>query len=310
MQLWVLLALLAVFVGLYLSPWSQRKHVVPTRNSKPDPKEFFINKQGLAIFHTESKVADEKARIYLVHGLSEHIGRYKEMTKRFNEIGFSVYGMDHQGHGRSDGGRIHVEAFEDYADDYIQYIDDTLPSDYKKPVFIFGHSLGGLIATRVLFRKQELFNAASLSGPAIIVHPSTASPVLTMAARVIAPLLPQLPVVPLNASAISRRPEVVEDYLADPLVHHGGLKPHASVQSIDAAAETQARLKEITIPIMVQVGMRDTLCDPNVGKFVHEHVSSTDKKVVEYPQALHEIFLEPEREEAYAALLGWFEAHL
>ena len=54
--------------------------------------------------------------------------------------------MDHQGHGKSLGDRAHVENFQNFVDDAIQFVkiivNEYINSlDYSCPTFLMGHSM-------------------------------------------------------------------------------------------------------------------------------------------------------------------------
>ena len=57
---------------------------------------------------------EPKAILLVVHGLAEHSGRYMNLVNHLVPSGYAVYGMDHMGHGKSDGKRVFVERFQDY----------------------------------------------------------------------------------------------------------------------------------------------------------------------------------------------------
>jgi alpha-beta hydrolase superfamily lysophospholipase len=64
---------------------------------------------------------DVKAVLLIVHGLGEHSGRYMNVVNHFVPFGYAIYGLDHIGHGKSDGVREVVERFEDYTDNLTIY---------------------------------------------------------------------------------------------------------------------------------------------------------------------------------------------
>ena len=57
---------------------------------------------------------EPKATLLVVHGVGEHSGRYMNVVNHLVPSGYGVYGMDHIGHGKSDGERVYVERFQDY----------------------------------------------------------------------------------------------------------------------------------------------------------------------------------------------------
>lgn len=83
---------------------------------KADPSlfpQYFVS-QGLWLYHRQWIVAKPRAIVFLCHGFAEHSGRYEHVARRLNAEGFSVYSLDHQGHGQSEGDRAYVEKFESY----------------------------------------------------------------------------------------------------------------------------------------------------------------------------------------------------
>jgi len=95
-----------------------------------------------------------RAVLLVVHGLGEHSGRYMNVVNYFVPLGYAVYGFDHIGHGRSEGEREVVERFTDYTDTLAIYCELVKGWQTGKPIFLLGHSMGGLIATHYLLDHQ------------------------------------------------------------------------------------------------------------------------------------------------------------
>ncbi len=91
-----------------------------------------------------------------------------------------------------------------------------------KPVFLLGHSMGGLIvATLAVFRNPAV-RGMVLSGPTLIIGEDV-PPLLVKIAPLVGRLLPRLKVVKLDSASISRDTEVATAYDSDPLVYREGL---------------------------------------------------------------------------------------
>jgi dipeptidyl aminopeptidase/acylaminoacyl peptidase len=118
---------------------------------------FFENKQGLWIHYRRWTVSNPKGVIFIMHGAFEHIDLYNHIAESLNEQGFDVYGLDHQGHGQSDGDPAYVEQFSDYVDDAVLFV-QNIQRNYKKqlPNFILGHSMGGLITLLILMHQHKV----------------------------------------------------------------------------------------------------------------------------------------------------------
>jgi predicted dienelactone hydrolase len=82
----------------------------------------FVNKDRLRIYFRAwlPQSSPPLGLVIIAHGFGEHIGRYEHIAGALTRAGFVVYGLDHQGHGRSEGDRAFVVRFSDYADDVLQ----------------------------------------------------------------------------------------------------------------------------------------------------------------------------------------------
>ena len=152
--------------------------------------------------------------VVIAHGYGEHIERYDHVARALRARGAAVYGPDHLGHGRSAGERVLIADLEHVVDDVGRVVECAQSADPGLPVVLLGHSMGGLIATRLAQRAERRRLAGlALSGPAIGLGPA-------LAQMIDAGLADQ----PLDVTALSRDAAVGEAYAADPLVWHGAWK--------------------------------------------------------------------------------------
>lgn len=163
---------------------------------------------------------EPKAVLMVVHGLAEHSGRYMNIVDRFVPAGYAVYGIDHIGHGKTDGRRAYVERFRDYTRTLKTYFDRIQDWQPEKPVFLVGHSMGGLIGAAYALKHQDELAGCVLSGPGIKV-PDDISPAVIFIGKILSVLLPKAGLIQLDAEGVSRDPAVVEAYVNDPLVYSG-----------------------------------------------------------------------------------------
>ena len=126
---------------------------------------YFKNKQGQSIFH-QQWLPDNKpnAMLLICHGLNEHSGRYHHLAKFFTEKGYGVFGFDQIGHGKSDGTRSFVKDFPTFTDPILVSLDKIKEINPDVPIFLLGHSLGGLICISFLIDYQEIIQGAVISG--------------------------------------------------------------------------------------------------------------------------------------------------
>jgi len=252
---------------------------------------------------------DVRAGILLVHGLGEHSSRYTHVAEHLTSKGFAVHTLDHYGHGKSDGQPGYVERFSVFLDGVTALLHKVQSENPEKPLFLVGHSMGGLIAASLLLEQQDAFRACVLSGPAM--KSDQAPPAIVMALiRLISVLAPTAPLIQLDASGVSRDPDVVKAYMNDPLVHHGKLSARLLSEMSATMKSTLARAGEVRAPIILMHGDADLLTAPSGSVELHARAGSKDKTLKLYPGLYHEIFNEPEKEAVLADMSSWLEAHL
>ncbi|MGA2518262.1 MAG: lysophospholipase [Thermodesulfobacteriota bacterium] len=252
---------------------------------------------------------EPKGVLLIVHGLAEHSGRYMNVVNHFVPLGYAVYGVDHVGHGKSSGTRVYVERFENYTDTLKTYFDMVRHWQPEKPVFLLGHSMGGLIGAVYLLDHQAELTGAVLSGPAVKVH-GNVSPALIFVGRVISVLMPKMGVLGLEAEGVSRDPAVVQAYINDPLVCRGKVTARLSAELVKAIRRVAAEAANIRLPILILQGSADRLVDPKGARMLYDAVNSVDKTIKIYDGLYHEVYNEPEHDQVLGDVEAWLEAHL
>jgi acylglycerol lipase len=252
---------------------------------------------------------EPKAVLLIVHGLAEHSGRYMNLVNHFVPLGYAVYGVDHVGHGKSSGTRVYVERFEDYTDTLKTYFDMVRDWQPAKPVFLMGHSMGGLIGAVYLLDHQAELAGAVLSGPAVKVQ-GNVSPTVILVGKVISALMPKMGVIGLEAEGVSRDPTVVQAYVNDPLVCRGKVTARLSAELVKAIRRVTAEAANIRLPILILQGSADRLVDPKGAQMLYNAVSSADKTIKIYDGLYHEVYNEPEHDQVLSDVEAWLEAHL
>lgn len=268
--------------------------------------------RGTSRLYTQHWLPDEKptrAVVVLVHGLGEHSSRYQHVARHCTKRGMAVYALDHYGHGKSDGLPGYVERFSVYLDGVNALLDKVREQHPSLPIFLLGHSMGGLIAATLLQERQQDFRACVLSGPAIRTDEAPPAAVLLLV-RILSMLMPTLPLLGLDATAVSRDPKVVKAYVDDPLVHHGKLSARLITEFSAAMDRALAGAAKIELPLLILHGDADRLTSPVGSQQLLDAVSSRDKTLKLYPGLFHEIFNEPEQGAVLADMGAWLEDHL
>ncbi|MBU0970988.1 MAG: lysophospholipase [Proteobacteria bacterium] len=250
---------------------------------------------------------EPKAVLFVVHGLAEHSGRYMNLVNHFVPAGYAVYGIDHIGHGKSDGKRVYVERFRDFTKTLKIYFDCVRNWQPQTPIYLVGHSMGGLIGATYLLEHQKDFSGAILSGPGVKL-PDHLSQITIWAGKILSVLMPTAGVAPLNYEGISRDPEVVAAYANDPLVYTGKITARLAAEMMKAIVRLADHAAKIRLPLLIAQGGCDTIVDPDGAQRLYDQVGSTDKAIKIYDPLYHEIFNEPEHETVLTDVQLWIES--
>jgi acylglycerol lipase len=268
----------------------------------------FVGVRGLTLFH-QSWVPESEpvASVVIAHGFAEHSGGYASLAERLAASGYAVRALDHRGHGRSEGKRTSVVRFSDYVDDVHLLIEMTREEWPRGPMFLLGHSMGGLIALALAVDHPAAIDALAVSAP--VMSTGGASGFTIAVGKVLSRLAPDLGVLRPPLDKISRDPAVVAAYNNDPLVFRTKIRARLGAEILETIAHVDAGLPTVRIPLLVMQGSEDGLVDPGCAPHVYERAGSADKTLKMYDGLWHEIFNEPERDVVIADLLAWLEAH-
>jgi len=272
---------------------------------------FFKGARGAKTYHQcWLPEGEPKAVLFIVHGLAEHSGRYMHVVNHFVPLGYAVYSHDCLGHGKSEGTRVFVEQFEDYTEPLKTYFDRVLECQPSCPIFLVGHSMGGLIGARYLLDHQSDFAGAILSGPGLRMA-NQPSKFFIFLVNIVSVLMPKLGVKQLESDVMSTDPNEVEKYVLDPLVYPGKVTARLGAEMNKASIYVQAKASQITLPLLIVQGGADATVDPVGSQLLHDTVGSSDKAIKVYEGYYHEVFNEPElrRNQVFNDMQDWLESH-
>jgi acylglycerol lipase len=233
------------------------------------------------------------AVLLIAHGFAEHSGRYQNVVNYFVPRGYSVYALDHRGHGRSDGERVKVDDFHDYVKDLKTFFDIVRKENPKEKIFLIGHSMGSAIALLYAIEYQNELAGLVTSGGGL--------------SRPDAPPMPQTkPGESLPTAMLSRDPAVIKAYENDPLVYRGPIPTGFAMFSM--IAKMYDLVPQIKLPALIMAGNAGP--DGARSRVLYERIASKDKTLKLYEGLLHEIFNEPEHPQVMADLEAWLKQRL
>jgi alpha-beta hydrolase superfamily lysophospholipase len=248
-----------------------------------------------------------KGVVVIVHGLAEHGGRYTHVADHLAAHGYASYTHDHHGHGRSAGTRGNIDRMSHVVTDLETMIRSAAGRHADAPLFLYGHSMGGLIALVYATGTPAQLRGLILTGAA--VHIPVGSGLERVAARLLSALAPNLGTRQLDATLVSRDPAVVRDYDSDPLNYRGKIRARSGAEMLRAADELPAKLGRLTLPLLLLHGSLDGLTSPSGTGLVADRVSSSDLTVKIYDGLYHEVHNEPEKDTVLGDIVRWLDEH-
>ena len=275
-------------------------------------EDTFAVPDGLCLYE-QGWLPDEKkalrARIIVVHGYGEHSGRYGHVATFLTQRGYALHTYDQRGHGRSGGRRAFVWRFDHYLDDLDVFLARTRARAPERPLFLFGHSMGGAVCALHGIERRPNVSGLILSSPALKVSDDIA-PLLRKMAFLIGWLFPMLPTIRLKYSQPSHDPVVKARFEADPLNYHGRVLARTGAETIRATRRIQERMEALTLPFLVLHGTADDMTDPEASRELYRRARAVDKTLKLYPGFYHETFNEIGGAHVLDDLAGWLDARV
>ncbi len=270
----------------------------------------FTNKTGQTIYTATYRALDPvKGAVVLVHGYGEHHGRYTHVIEAFNKAGYTVYALDHQGHGRSTGERAYVNTIDELVDDLHTYVSAIKKELAGQKLFMYGHSMGSLISLMYVIRYQDELNGVILSGLPLAANEAV-SPLLLTTAKLLDKIVPKMPLAETTpASELAADQSVAAAFAADPLNWKGKMRVRTGVSIGNGVDAARAQISAVRLPVLFLHGAEDKICPPNGSVFALEGVSSPDKQRIVYPDLRHEIHNEKNWQTVIQDIVTWLSGH-
>ena len=255
------------------------------------------------------RAAHPRARLLLTHGFAEYVERYvahyHNLIPRLVALGVDVYGFDMRGHGRSPGARGIVDMRQVVADHHAAR---GQLAGAGLPLFLFGHSLGGLVAAASAAEDQDRVAGVLLSAPALKINAPLHLRAIAGLAGLFTPDARLAP--PLDPEGLSRIPEEVAAYINDPMVSDTRVPAKTGATAIAVSEASWARYGAWTLPVLVLHGLQDRATDPKGSERFIATIRAADKHLELYPEGRHELLNDLDREAAMRVILAWLDGRL
>ena len=271
-------------------------------------EEYLEHAGGLRVFVRSWRPATEaRATIVIVPGFNSHSGYYGWVAEELSALGLAVYAVDLRGRGKSDGERFYVQSFADYVSDVDLVASTARSRESGLPVFVLGHSAGGVVACLYALEHQaDLAGLISESFAFQVPAPDFALAVFKGLSHV----APHAHVLRLKNENFSRDPKVVETMNDDPLIAHETQPTQTLAELVRADERLKQSFAQFTLPVLIIHGTADKAARSSGSQLFYDSVGSKDKALKLYEGTFHDPLNDIGKETVMADIAAWLETHL
>ncbi|KAL6853628.1 hypothetical protein ACP4OV_019657 [Aristida adscensionis] len=278
---------------------------------------FIVNSRGNRLFTCRwtPRKLEPKALVFICHGYgSECSISMGDTAARLVNSGYAVFGIDHEGHGKSSGPKGYISDFGDVVKDCSDYFKSVCekPENRYRKRFLYGFSMGGTVVLQ-LHRKDPLYwdGAVLLSPMCKISDDMRPPPVVVTALKMICAVAPSWRVIPAPdmIDKVCKDPQYKKEIRSNPYMYRGKMALQTGRELLTVSLDIEKNLHEVSLPFLVLHGEDDVVADPSGSKLLQERASSRDKTLKLYPGMWHVLMGErPEDvERVFAAVISWLE---
>jgi acylglycerol lipase len=263
----------------------------------------------LQAFEWKAPSTPARGAVVVIHGLRDHASRYSALAEALTTQGLVVYAQDHRGHGYSGGPRQRFDSVAELVSDVDLAVAEAKQRNPGVPIFLYGHSMGGLVATHYALEHGEGLRGLVLSGAALKLQPSVTGGEKA-AARVFGAIIPGLPAQRLDDSEFVRDPSAQKELAADPLIDHANIPARSASAMLNAIENLGTRMEEVKVPLLILHGQADKATPFEGSQELAARAGSTDKTLRLYENVYHDLLHEPERDAIISDVTSWITARL
>jgi alpha-beta hydrolase superfamily lysophospholipase len=271
-------------------------------------EESFAGRGGTRLFmRTWQPAGTPRAAVVLCHGVLSHSGQYLWSGEQLSAAGFAAYAYDHRGRGRSEGPRLFINDISEYTEDLGSFIALIKVRQPGLPIFLLGHSMGGVISCAWALDHQN--EVAGFICESFAFEVWAPAPVLSIV-RFLGRVTPKLPVLKLQNKDFTRDAQALAKLEADPLTK-GEVQPAGTVAALLKATDRMRKeFGNITLPLLIMHGTKDKATVPAGSQLFYDKARSNDKTLKLYEGHFHDLLNDVDKDRVMADVVGWIDARI
>jgi acylglycerol lipase len=264
---------------------------------------YFKGVRKVRLFYRHWKIAEPAAVVVRVHGFGSHGGRSKHVAEFLLEKGLNFSSYDQRGHGKSEGIRGYVDAFQEFLDDLHRFV--KLSRIEGTPTFLLGSSLGGLISLLYSIKNSQAIEGVIASAPFLKIGSN-----VTLSGQDLDEIQKIAVVHPTAFFNFGDTEEVRSRKEEDELMHDTmTFKLFSEILWAQKKVFDSGRF--ITVPSLLLHGGADTIADPAGSRELFDRIANADKKLIIYKSMKH-VLLGNDREARPVLMdvVNWMNDHI
>lgn len=270
-------------------------------------QEFYFDFYNTKFYGQYWEALETKAIVVLAHGMGEHSGRYHHVAKKLTENQYSVVAFDHFGHGKTAGKRGHNPNFEAVLSSVSIVIEKAKELFPKKPVFLYGHSMGGNVVLNYVLRKNTELNGVIATSPFLKLAFNPPA-IKLFAGKLLQNIAPSLTMGnELDVNALSRDANEVQKYIKDDLVHNK-ISPNYSIKFIETGSWAIENANSLTVASCIFHGDSDKITSHLGSQEFADNSNLAEVKI--YKNGYHELHNDLCAAEMLQDVVDWLNSRL
>ena len=271
-------------------------------------EETLKSADGVSIFiRSWQPTGSSRAIVAMVPGFNSHSGYFKWVGEQFAANGLAAYAVDLRGRGKSEGERFYVNNISEYISDVDLMVQTAKSRQPGLPLFLLGHSAGGVISCVYTLEHQEELTGLICESFAFQVP---APDLALQAFKGLSHLAPHAHLFKLKNEHFSRDPEVVKAMNEDPLIANESQSVEMVAEMVRADERLKREFPLIKLPVFIIHGTSDNVTKYAGSQFFYDTAGSKDKTLGLYEGHYHDLLNDLGKEMVMNDIQDWLDARI